>query len=167
MFLLDLRKPFSEYFFPKYEQEIFSFYQDMLIDGLNEYHLPILSILHSFLLRVDVLNNSKNFVFLIDTISNFLSTNIWKEASKVLDVALRNSSKNLKNIKIFKEDDNINNNNNNNLNNLNNNTNLNNSNNKNRNYFNFENSSKGNNLIIEVLDEVKKKKFLFLIILII
>jgi hypothetical protein len=126
MFLLDLRKPFSESFLNNFE-EIFFFYNNMLKEGLEEYKKPILLILHSFLLNVNI--KSK---YLIDTIFSFLNTNLSKEATKILDVCVRNSSKTFSSV-----DE------------------------KNKNYENeiyyknFENSSKGNQENIFIIESVK------------
>jgi hypothetical protein len=93
-FLLDLRKPLSDAFFPQHEDAVFCFLTEMLQFGSSRYHKTILALLHSLLLYVDVANSSLgNREWLITTTANMLKGPLWKDATRVLDVAVRSASR--------------------------------------------------------------------------
>ncbi|EFC46366.1 predicted protein [Naegleria gruberi] len=96
-FLLDLRRPFCEAFFPKFEKEVFDFFIEMLQFGPKFYQKSILSILHSFLLHANVSksNIGKKAGF-IATIIEMLKGPLWYEATRVLDVTVKNSGEKTK-----------------------------------------------------------------------
>ena len=91
-FLLDLRRPFSEAFFPKYEKEVFDFFIEVLQFGPQFYQQSILSILHSLLLHANIskTNIGKKDGFVTTTIE-MLKGPLWYEATRVLDVTVKNS----------------------------------------------------------------------------
>ncbi|KAL9643542.1 hypothetical protein ABK040_010155 [Willaertia magna] len=90
-FLLDFRKPFCEAFFPKFEKYIFDFCIDLLQCGPKCYQKSLLSILHSLLLYANSqkTNIGKKDGFIATTIS-MVKESVWLEATKVLDVTLKN-----------------------------------------------------------------------------
>lgn len=91
-FLLDLRRPFSEAFFPKFEKEVFDFFIELLQFGPKLYQKSLLSILHSLLLHANISKNNigKKNGF-VATIIEMLEGPLWYEATRVLDVTVKNS----------------------------------------------------------------------------
>jgi hypothetical protein len=102
-FLLDLRKPFSDCFFPRYETAVFDFLIHMLRNGPQQCHASVLALLHSFLLHASqlssgtrsargVLGDAEQRERLISATATLLKGPLWTEATRVLDVAVRGSS---------------------------------------------------------------------------
>lgn len=101
-FLLDLRKPMSESFFPQFEEQIFLLLEKLLeFVGpwhyhFKEYQKAILMIMHSFLLHVDMSHSKLGDGSWIDIVASLLDTPIWQYATRVFDVAVRSSCKGIK-----------------------------------------------------------------------
>jgi hypothetical protein len=91
-FLLDLRKPLAETFFPTFDVPVFALLLEMLEEGLPRYQIFILQILHSLLLHTDV--HSSRLIELkgakLFSVTTLLAkrTELWHHAVLVLDVAV-------------------------------------------------------------------------------
>lgn len=106
-FLLELRKPLCEAFFPLFEREIFDLLEHLLDHGPIEYRRPILAILHSFILHIDVSKSDLNRrEQLFNTIAGFVGGPLWQDATRVLDVAVRSSCRGMRdNLKLAYKND--------------------------------------------------------------
>lgn len=95
-FLSELRKPLSESFFTNFEEEIFLFLQKLLEYGPTEYQKSIILIIHSLSLYIDMTKTNiyqKDQFTLVNSLLNMLNTPLWQDVARVMDVAVKMSSK--------------------------------------------------------------------------
>lgn len=94
-FLLELRKPISDIFFPNYENMVYETMETLLESQEIEFQEAVLSFLHSWILHVDlrysILYKQSRLIYIVTSFINQRA--LHEKAVKVLDVAVRISCK--------------------------------------------------------------------------